>query len=163
MSLGDVLLTAGIFLGGAAPWLEAVVVIPAGIVAGLHPVVAVLAGATGNLLTVGIAAWSGERIRRWWRARRRARRGADTDTDPTGDPPRDRRAARAKRIVQRWGMPMLALLGPLGLGTQVSAVVAVGIGITSRAAFAWIGAATVVWSLIAAAAALTGVSVAGIG
>lgn len=159
MSIGDVLLTVGIFLGGAAPWLEAVVVIPAGIVAGVHPVVAVLAGTTGNLLTVGIAAWSGERIRRWWRARRRARRGEDT----AGDAPRDRRTARAERIVQRWGMPMLALLGPLGLGTQISAVVAVGIGVTSRAAFAWIGAATVLWSLAAAVAALTGVSVAGVG
>ncbi|RNL82111.1 small multi-drug export protein [Halostreptopolyspora alba] len=155
MDLGDVLLTGGVFLGGAAPWLEAVVVIPAGIVAGLNPFVATLAGIAGNLLTVAIAAWSGERIRDWWRARRGSRRGHDA--------PKGGRSARAERIVRRWGLPMLALLGPLGLGTQVTAVVAVGMGITSRASFAWIGAATVLWSLVAAVATLTGVSIVGIG
>ncbi len=154
MNLGDTLMTAGVFLGGAAPWLEAVVVIPAGIVAGLHPVVTTVAAITGNLLTVGVAAWAGERIRAWWHARR-ARRGKEPA--PHG------RGSRTERIARRWGMPVLALLGPLGLGTQLSAMVAVGMGVSSRASFAWIGAATVLWSLVAAVATMTGVSIAGIG
>lgn len=153
------LLAIGVFLGGATPWLEAVVVIPAGVVAGLNPGVALAAGAVGNLLTVGVAAWSGERIRRWWIARRRRRRGEDPDAAPE---PAGRRV-RAERIARRWGMPALALLGPLGLGTQLSALVAVGIGATSRAAFAWVGAGTVLWSVVATVAAATGMSVAGIG
>lgn len=159
MDAGTAMLVLGVFLGGAAPWLEAVVVIPAGILAGLHPVVALVAGASGNVITVGVAAWSGERIRRWWVARRRRRalaRGREV-------PERTGRRARAERIVRRWGMPMLAFLGPLGLGTQLSAAVAVGIGVTSRAAFAWIAAATLLWSIVAAIAAVTGVSIAGIG
>ncbi|KIH96922.1 hypothetical protein LP52_21900 [Streptomonospora alba] len=159
MSAGQILVAVGVFLGGATPWLEAVVVIPAGIVAGLNPVVALLAGAVGNLVTVGVAAWSGERIRRWWIARRRRRRGESPDTAPVSTG----RRARAERIARRWGMPALALLGPLGLGTQLSALVAVGIGASSRAAFAWVGAATVLWSVVAAVAAETGMNIAGIG
>lgn len=50
----------GVFAGGAFPWLEAIVVIPAGIFAGLPVVPVVIAGAGGNLLTVGIAAYAGE-------------------------------------------------------------------------------------------------------
>jgi hypothetical protein len=159
MTVAQVLLALGVFLGGATPWLEAVVVIPGGILGGLNPVVAMLAGTVGNLITVAIAAWSGERIRQWWIARRRKRRGEDLDAPETASG----RRARAERIARRWGMPMLALLGPLGLGTQLTAVVAVGIGVTSRVAFAWIGAATVVWSVIATIAAVTGMSIAGVG
>lgn len=160
MSLADVLLAIGVFLGGAAPWLEAVVVVPAGIVAGLNPAVAVAAGTTGNLITVAIAAWFGERIRMWWLARRRQARAHRGNA--SGQPGQGGNA-RAQRIVQRWGIPVLALLGPLGLGTQVSAIVAAGIGVTSRAAFAWVGAGTVLWSLVAAILAVTGMTFLGIG
>jgi hypothetical protein len=42
-------------------------------------------------------------------------------------------------------------------------MVAVGIGVETRRAFWWIAAGTVVWSLVAAIAAVTGMSIAGIG
>jgi hypothetical protein len=159
MTIAQVLLALGVFLGGATPWLEAVVVIPGGILGGLNPVVAMLSGTIGNLITVAVAAWSGERIRQWWTTRRRKRRGEDLATPETVSG----RRARAERIARRWGMPMLALLGPLGLGTQLSALVAVGLGVSSRASFAWIGAATVAWGLIATIVTVAGVSFAGVG
>jgi hypothetical protein len=60
----------GVFAGGALPWLETIVVIPIGIAAGLPPVAVVIAGATGNLLTIAVAAFAGERVRQWWQRRR---------------------------------------------------------------------------------------------
>lgn len=158
MNRATVLLVAGVFLGGATPWLEAVVVVPGGIVAGLNPVVAVVAGTSGNLLTVALAAFFGERIRGWW-LRRRA--GRDGGADGAGTP--SRRAARVERLARRWGLPALAVVGPIGLGTQVSTVVAVGMGTDARTAFAWIGAGTLAWSLLAAVAAVAGLSVLGAG
>ena len=65
--------------------------------------------------------------------------------------------------MSRWGMPGLALLGPIGLGTQFSAIAAVALGVTARSAFLWVGAGTVAWSIAAAGLTLGGVSVAGIG
>src|SRR5699024_6864598 len=41
----------GVFLGGALPWLEAIIVIPVGILAGAPAVWVVLAAVVGNLLT----------------------------------------------------------------------------------------------------------------
>lgn len=70
MSAAQWLGLLGTLLGGALPWLEAVVVIPAGIVAGLPTVPVVIAAVTGNLLTVALAAWFGERIMVWWSGRR---------------------------------------------------------------------------------------------
>lgn len=161
MTRANLAILLGVFLGGATPWLEAIVVIPGGIIAGAPPVPVVTAGIVGNLATVAAAAWFGERIRTWWIKRRSTRTGED---DPAGiDDRKARRRDRVERIMRRWGLPALAALGPVGLGTQLSAVVAVSLGTTARAAFAWIGASTVVWSVIAAVLAVTGMSIAGVG
>ncbi|WP_233866180.1 small multi-drug export protein [Streptomyces sp. ST2-7A] len=151
----------GVFLGGALPWLEAIIVIPAGIVAGLNPVAVTVAGLTGNLLTVALTAWYGERLRRWW-LERRARKVSSApaaEGEPAPAPTSDRAAARReriRRILNRWGMPGLAVLGPLGIGTQLSAAVAVSMGVTARRATVWVGTATLVWGILAAGLALGG-------
>lgn len=149
----------GVFAGGALPWLEAVVVIPGGIVAGLPVVPVLVAGITGNLLTVGIAAFAGDWVKERV-SRRRRRRAAAREHDPEvvarRDAKRQRRRDRVERIMDRGGLPLLALLGPIGLGTQVSALVAVAAGVAPARSFAWIGGATVAWCLVAA-----GVTVAG--
>jgi hypothetical protein len=149
----EVLELVGVFLGGALPWLEAVIVIPIGILAGLPPVLVVLAALAGNLLTLWLAAYYGERIRGWWQARRRRRRAAEGGG----------RAARVGRVFRRWGMPGLAVVGPIGLGTQLSAVVAVGFGVSARTSFWWVTAGTVAWSVLAAVLTVTGVTFLGIG
>lgn len=151
--MSDLLGLLAVFIGGALPWLEAVVVIPIAIVAGLDPLPVLVAAVIGNLATVWVAVVAGERIQAWWRRRRRRTRAQD--------PPA--RSARADRIVRRWGLPGLAVVGPIGLGTQLSAVVAIAVGIDRRTTLCWIGGATVAWSLVATALTLAGVSVAGVG
>lgn len=157
MTRTNLAIVFGVFLGGATPWLEAIVVIPGGILAGLHPISTVLVGVAGNLVTVAVAAWFGERIRAWWVTRRRTR---DNDSS---QPSISKRQQRVERVARRWGLPALAALGPIGLGTQLTALVATGIGTTPRLAFAWIAAGTIIWSIIAAIAAVTGLSLTGAG
>ena len=148
----------GVFVGGAIPWLEAVVVIPVGILAGLDPVLVVVTGLAGNLLTVWLAAFYGERLRRWWRARRRGPGGAGDEAPQPGA-----RRRRAQHVFDRWGLPGLALVGPIGLGTQLSALLAVSLGVSARRTTAWVGAGTVAWCVVAAALTVTGVSFLGVG
>lgn len=153
----------GVFLGGALPWLEAVVVIPAGIIAGLDPVAVVVAGLSGNLLTVALAAVYGERLRLWWTARRAGAASASGRPAPQSRPDGSSRARRVQRVMQRWGLPGLALLGPIGLGTQLSAVLAISMGVSARRTLAWIAAGTAAWSVVAAMLADAGMSFAGVG
>jgi len=185
----------GAFVGGAIPWLEAIIVIPAGILAGGPPVAVVALAVIGNLLTVWLTAVFGERLRAWWGRRRAARRadaassaaassaasdagegGGAGEGDPGqgdagqgdagqgGDDQRSRRrAGRIKSVMTRWGMPGLAVLGPLGLGTQLLALAAVAAGVSSRVAFAWVGAGTVAWSVVAAVLTTAGASFFGVG
>lgn len=162
MSWADLGLLGGVFLGGAIPWLEAIIVVPLGILAGGPPALVALAGVTGNLLTVAAAAWFGERIRDWIRVRsaeQRVARGEPREGSEAGQ----KRQQRIERVMTRWGMPGLAILGPLGLGTQISVVAAVAAGVRTRVSFAWIAGGTIVWSAVAAVLTAYGVSFLGSG
>lgn len=167
MSAAELWGLLGVFLGGAIPWLEAVVVIPAGIIAGLPAVPVILAGATGNLLTVAVAAFAWEWVTRRWSAwRRRRRQATGKAADPEAEARRaataQRRRSRVERIMNRGGLPLLALVGPLGVGTQLSAIVAVAAGAKAWPAFLWIGGATVGWCIVAGIAVVQGIELLGL-
>lgn len=152
------------FLGGAFPWLEAVVVIPGGIIAGLPVVPAVIAATAGNLLTVALSAWFGERIRDWfthWRARREANKH-DEHTLARKEAKRTKRQQRVVRVMNKGGMPLLAALGPI-IGTQFIAVTVVAMGISATRSFLWVSAGTIAWAVLAAAATIGGFEIIGIG
>jgi hypothetical protein len=81
----------------------------------------------GNLGTVALVAVAGDKIIGWWLQRR-----------PEREEQPSRRSQRAREIVQRWGVPGLALLAPLTTGTHIATV------------------AAPVWSAVAAGAAVSG-------
>ncbi len=149
----------GVLIGGAVPWLEAVTVIPAGILLGLPPVAVVVTAIVGNLATVALVAFGGERVRSGLLARRRRR--VEDEGGEEGDG--GRRASRAERVMARFGVPGLAILGPLGVGTQLSAAIVVSLGVSGRRAFAWVGASTIGWSAVVALLVAWGTDVTGIG
>lgn len=152
------------FLGGALPWLEAVVVIPGGILAGLPAVPVVLAATTGNLLTIGIAAWCGEHIRGWLTRRRESRdaKKLDEETLARREAKRGQRQRRVQRVMDRGGMPALAVMGPI-IGTQFIAVAVVTMGISATRSFLWVSAGTVAWATLVAVATAGGFEVLGLG
>ncbi|HJB11703.1 MAG TPA: small multi-drug export protein [Candidatus Brachybacterium merdavium] len=167
MNAADLWGLLGVFLGGAIPWLEAVVVIPAGIIAGLPVAPVILAGAAGNLLTVAVAAFAWEWVRQKWSAwRRRRRQATGKADDPEAEARRaataQKRRSRVERIMNRGGLPLLALVGPLGVGTQLSAIVAVAAGARAWPAFLWIGGATLGWCIVAGVAAVQGIELLGL-
>jgi hypothetical protein len=69
------------------------------------------------------------------------------------------RATRVSCVMERYGLTGPAILGRLGIGTQLSTALAVSLGVGGRRAFAWVGAATVGWSIAAALLVVWGVGV----
>jgi hypothetical protein len=63
----------------------------------------------------------------------------------------------------RFGVPGLAILGPLGVGTQLSAAIVVSLGVSGRRAFAWVGAATIGWSVVVALLVAWGIDATSVG
>ncbi|WP_052665554.1 small multi-drug export protein [Nitriliruptor alkaliphilus] len=135
-----------VFLAAATPVVEVLVVVPAGILAGMPPVPTAVVATAGNLSTVVLVAFTGDRILGWWGRRRPAR----NDASPS------RRSQRARDLARRWGVPGLAFLAPLTTGTHIATVAALATGSDTRRVLRWMAAGLVFWSVVAAAATVTG-------
>ena len=110
----------GVFVAGATPWLEAIIVIPVGMVLGLPVLWTVVLALLGNIVTVVLFAVGSDRILQAM-ARRREKRGKAAKEDT--------RMARAQRIFVRYGDVGMAVVGPLVIGTQFAAAIAVSLGV----------------------------------
>lgn len=135
-----------VFLAAATPVVEVLVVIPAGVLAGLPPVQTTALALAGNLSTVVLVGLAGDRILGWWRRRRPER-----EDEPS------RRSRRARELAQRWGVPGLALLAPITTGTHIATMAALTTGATTRRVLTWMTIGLVAWAVGVAVATVVGV------
>ncbi|AHE97030.1 small multi-drug export protein [Thioalkalivibrio paradoxus] len=127
-----------VFLAAATPWLEIMIVIPVAIGVGLAPVPVTVVSFIGNALPVfGIIAL----FRAWER-----RRG----------PLRRRWSPRARRIWERYGLPGIALTGPVVTGIHLAAVMALALQADRRRTAIWMTFSLALWSVATAALTLLG-------
>lgn len=136
-----------VLVAAAVPWLEVLLVVPVGIVAGLSPVLVVVVAALGNVTSLVPVVLGGDRLRGWWRRRR----GRATDDAPAG------RSRRAQRLFDRYGLPGVALLGPLLTGIHVAALVALSAGADRRRTLLWSTLGVIAWSALTGVATVLGV------
>ncbi len=153
-----------VFVAAAIPWLEVLLVVPAGIVAGLPAIPTVVVGAAGNATTLVPLVLGGDRLRSWWRDRRHRRTDpshVDSDaarSEPSAEPDDPAgRGGRARRLYGRFGLPGLALLGPLLTGVHVAALAALAAGSTRRPTLGWLLGGIVLWAGLAAVATVYGI------
>ena len=137
-----------VFTAAATPWLEVLLVVPAGILAGLPAGPTIIIATLGNVATLIPAVLLGDRLRE----RIRRRRGGQ-DRTPS------RRRQRSRQLFDRYGLPGLALLGPLVTGIHVAALVAVGAGAPRRPTILWLSGGVAIWSLVVGIATLVGIDV----
>jgi hypothetical protein len=126
----------GVFLAGATPWIEAIAVVPAGILLGLDPVWVVSFAVVGNILTIAGFAYGGDQIKRWIDNRRLSK----------GKSAASSKFLKAQRAFDKYGIYGMAALGPIFIGTQFAAAVSVAAGVKPLKTTALISAATVVWA-----------------
>lgn len=125
-----------VFLTAAVPMLEVMIVIPASVAAGMHPVPVGLLAFAGNASTLVLAVVAGDEVIA------RMRRA------PRGDAPRSRRRERVRRIAYRWGLPGVALLGPLTVGSHTAALAAVALRMPRGRVLTWSVAGVAAWSIV---------------
>lgn len=130
----------GIFLAGAIPWFEAIGVVPVGILFGLDPVLTVLAAAVGNIITIALFAYAGDRIRNWVIERRRTK----------GIEPKAGRYEKAQKAFDKYGIFGMAALGPILIGTQFAAAASVAAGVKPFKVTMLISVAMVLWAILIA-------------
>ena len=139
MSLAELGLI-GVFLAGAIPWMEAVLVVPSGIALGLDPVATVVCAVLGNVTTIFVFAYFGanlrEQIRNWRLKRNKA-------PDSPG-------LSRAMKAFHKYGIYGMALLGPLVVGTQFAAAASVAAGVKPLRASLIISGGMMIWAVTVA-------------
>lgn len=123
-----------------APWLDVFFVVPIGIAWGLSPVGVAIIGFAGNLLTVVLLCIFFRQFATW-REKRRAKKGL---------PALSKKETRAKYIWERYGLPALALLAPLLVGTDIAAALALTLGSLPKRVFGWMALSLAVWSAVMA-------------
>lgn len=148
-----------VVLAGAVPFVEGELGAMVGIVGGLHPVVAAVAAATGNFLSVALVVALTGRARTAVVHRSRAMAtvgGSATPDVPVADglagPEPAVPLSNGRRRVQTWlvrfGVPGASILGPLAIPTQLTATVLVAGGSPRRWVLLWQAVAIVLWTTV---------------
>ena len=127
----------GIFLAGAIPWMEAIAVVPSGIVLGLNPYATVIAAVVGNAITIFLFAYAGSSIRAKI-SRRRIAKGKSSES------PKFEKAVKA---FDRYGIYGMAALGPIIIGTQFAAAASVAAGVKPLRVSLLVTASMILWSI----------------
>lgn len=124
-------------LAGAVPFIEGEGAAAIGIIGGIPPIVAAVAGALGNLLCVAIVVLATARVR----TAVTMRRGAP-------EKPVTARREKFERAYHRYGTPGVSLLGPLLLPTQFTAAALTSTGVPPLRVLAWQAAAIALWTTV---------------
>ncbi|MDZ5143587.1 small multidrug efflux protein [Microbacterium testaceum] len=124
-------------LAGAVPFIEGEGAAAIGIIGGIPPIVAAIAGAVGNLICVAVVVLATSRVR----TAVTTRRGA-IEKPPTA------RREKFEKAYHRYGTPGVSLLGPLLLPTQFTAAALTSTGVPPMRVLAWQAAAIVLWTTV---------------
>lgn len=149
-------------LAGAIPFIEGEGAATIGIIGGIHPVIAAIAGIVGNFVTVALLVLlsSGARTAVVNRHRAKVRAcegvvvGAGADAVPVDAVADDRgsaRKAKFQRAFERYGVPGVSLLGPLLLPTHFTATMLAAAGVGKVRILIWQAVAIIGWTSVLAA------------
>ena len=148
-----------VMLAAAVPFVEGELGAMVGLVGGLNPVVAGVAAATGNFLSVALVVAFSARARTAVveRARVKATVGGPATPDvhvvdgfaaPASTQPLSKGRQRVYTWLNRFGVPGASILGPLAIPTQFTAAILVASGSTRRWVLLWQAVAIVLWTTV---------------
>ena len=127
----------GVFIAGAVPWIEAIAVVPAGIVIGLNPIATLIAAVVGNSITIVLFAYFASNIRERL-INRRVKQGKPAELP---------KLEKALKAFDKYGVYGLAALGPILIGTQFAAAAAVLAGVKPLRSSILIIASLTLWAV----------------
>ncbi len=136
-----------VFLLSAVPFIEAVTVIPIAIIAGLSSVPVVLLAFSGNFITMLLVILLADKIKR----RRMRKKGKGVNAEVPS-----KRSLRAREIWRKYGLPGLAFIGPLLIGSHLAALMSISLGGTKKMTTIWMTASVAFWCILIAVLAHLG-------
>lgn len=126
-----------VFFGAAIPWIEIMIVVPLGIIRGLSPMWVIILSFAGNMATVLLLIVGFQHIKEWM-ARRKQKKGKR----------QSKRQQRAEQIMNTYGLPVLALAGPILIGTHIAAFIGLVLGAKKMNTAIWSAVSIALWCLV---------------
>jgi Ca2+/H+ antiporter, TMEM165/GDT1 family len=156
-----------VFLLAAIPLFELIAIVPIAIIGGLSPIPVAILGFIGNLLTVLLLIVFVDKVKAWTMSKRNKRKGelvvegeeyvqteeADIETEDNS-----KKGKRARALFDKYGLPGLMIIGPLIVGSHISAFMGMSFGSKRSMVTGWMVASLVLWTVVTAVAASYGVS-----
>jgi membrane protein DedA with SNARE-associated domain len=118
------------------------------VTAGLHPVATGVVAFAGNVLSVLLIVFFQQRLLDWWRRRR-------------GQAESGGRYARARRLWDRYGVPVVGFAGLVLTGVHVAALGALAGGTRPRPFALWMTTGIAVWVILLLVGSVLGLSAIG--
>ena len=122
---------AGVIVIAALPFVESYFGSAIGIIAGVHPVVAVIAAVIGNTASMLLLVFGAHKLRSRYAKR-----------EPK------RRTQRLRKMFDRWGVPGVSLLGQTVLPSQITSMAMVSFGASRNAVAGWQIVSIVMWGTL---------------
>lgn len=133
-----------VFLVSLVPFLEGYVAASVGIIIGFPAIPTIIAACFGNWVSVmAIIVLHGKLSRR---------RKAKQSDGPSG-----KRMERARKLFNKYGVPGVALIGPLVFGHHIGAFISLVSGSSKRYVTLWMTVGILVWTIAAGALAAVGI------
>ena len=128
----------------AIPFVESYFGSAIGVIAGIHPVVAVVAAIIGNTVSMLAFVLSAHGIR--------GKVTKDQELSP--------KRQKLKRMFDRFGVPGMSLLGQLVLPSQITSAAMVSFGASKNAVIAWQIVSIILWGVLFGVLASLGIQLA---
>lgn len=154
-----------VFILAGIPLLELVAVVPLAIIGGLPPVPVGILGFLGNALTVMLLIIFVDKVRGWMRARKKGRTG---EKEQVGEEFRSseeviaeqdsKKEKRARVLFDKYGLPGLAILGPIIVGSHITAFMGMSFSSKRHLVSGWMLLSLGLWTIASAVAASYGVA-----
>lgn len=128
---------AALVLAGAIPFIESYLGSFLGVLVGVQPMIAVPAAVLGNLLCTFVLIATTSRVR----AAAIRSRSPESAAQPTG------RRQKVAKYLDRFGVPGVALLGPIVVASQITAPTLIALGATRRSVYLWMGLSIILWGV----------------
>ncbi|WP_147916712.1 hypothetical protein [Ruania zhangjianzhongii] len=128
---------AALILVGAIPFIESYLGSFLGVLVGIDPFFAVPAAVLGNLLCTFVLIATTSRVRA----------AATRNSRPEGTPQPTGRKQKVAKYLDRFGVPGVALLGPIVVASQITAPTLIALGATKRSVYLWVGISILGWGV----------------
>ena len=136
-----------VFLLAATPFLEVVGVIPIGVAAGLSALPVTVIAFSGNILTIWLVILMMERVKAW----------LQKHNDKKGNVASEKRGKRASDIWKRYGLPGLAIVSPILVGSHLGVILAMSFGGKRKQITFWMTFSVLAWAVVIGIASYFGI------